>query len=132
MQLYQHLGADNLDLLDEVYGNEVVFIDPLHRIEGLSDLKRYFANMYQNIGSIGFEFKQVSDSGTDALLVWTMTFTHPRLAGGKAIVVDGVSQIRYGDKVMYHRDFFDAGAMLYEHLPGLGALVRLVKRRAGL
>lgn len=129
--LYQKLGANNLQLLDEVYGAEVIFCDPMHRVEGLASLKAYFANLYQNLGSIDFEFHRVMDDGSHAMLVWTMTFTHPRLAAGKPISVEGVSQIDYSDKVDFHRDYFDVGAMLYEHIPGLGALVRLVKRRAG-
>ncbi|WP_338591997.1 nuclear transport factor 2 family protein [Shewanella khirikhana] len=129
--LYQKLGANNLELLDEVYGAEVIFCDPMHRVEGIAALKAYFANLYQNLGSIDFEFHRVMDDGRHAMLVWTMTFTHPRLAAGKPISVEGVSQIDYSDKVDFHRDYFDVGAMLYEHIPGLGALVRLVKRRAG-
>jgi hypothetical protein len=34
-------------------------------------------------------------------------------------------------KVRYHRDYFDLGAMLYEHLPLLGSLVKTIKRRLG-
>lgn len=131
MALYQQLGAHNLALLDEVYADTVVFCDPMHCIEGLGPLKDYFANLYQNLSSIDFVFHRVMDDGKQAMLVWTMTFAHPKLAGGKPISVDGVSQIGYGDKVDYHRDYFDVGAMLYEHIPGLGALVRLVKHRAG-
>lgn len=131
MALYQKLGAHNLALLDEVYSDAVVFCDPMHRIEGLSLLKEYFANLYQNLSSIDFVFHHVMDDGAQATLVWTMTFAHPKLAGGKPISVEGVSQIGYSDKVDFHRDYFDMGAMLYEHIPGLGALVRLVKNRAG-
>ncbi len=35
------------------------------------------------------------------------------------------------DKVYRHRDYFDAGAMLYEHLPVLGRVVSWLKRRVG-
>jgi hypothetical protein len=34
-----------------------------------------------------------------------------------------------GDKVLYQRDYYDAGEMLYEHLPVLGWAVRGVKKR---
>lgn len=131
MSLYQRLNADNLELLDEVYSEDVVFCDPLHRIEGMAALKTYFADMYQNVDSIEFQFHQVMDDGQHAMLVWTMTFTHPKLASGKLIRVDGVSQIDYDTEIEFHRDFFDVGAMLYEHVPGLGALIRLIKGRIG-
>jgi hypothetical protein len=31
--------------------------------------------------------------------------------------------------VYLHRDYFDAGALLYEHLPVLGTLIGWLKRR---
>jgi hypothetical protein len=48
-----------------------------------------------------------------------------------AIVVPGVTLLRFGDRITHQRDHFDAGALVYEHVPLLGALVRLVKRRLG-
>jgi len=46
-----------------------------------------------------------------------------------------VSQLRFDfhgfDKVYRHRDYFDAGAMLYEHLPVVGRVVSWLKRRIG-
>ncbi|WP_372871923.1 nuclear transport factor 2 family protein [Shewanella sp.] len=131
MELYRHLNANNLELLDDVYSNDVVFCDPVHRIEGLVALKTYFVQMYQDLRSINFTFHQVMDDGQHAMLVWTMAFSHPKLASGKLIRVDGVSQIAYDQQIEFHRDFFDLGAMVYEHIPGLGALLRLLKRRIG-
>jgi hypothetical protein len=64
---------------------------------------------------------------------WQMNFSHPRLKGGKTIVVDGASYLRFNEagKVSYHRDYFDLGAMLYEQLPLLGRIIVAVKRRLG-
>lgn len=35
----------------------------------------------------------------------------------------------HGEKIFRQRDYYDAGEMLYEHLPLLGWAVRGVKRR---
>jgi hypothetical protein len=59
-----------------------------------------------------------------------MTMKHPAVAGGETVIVDGVSYVRFeGDKAVYHRDYFDAGAMVYEHVPIVGSIVRYVKGR---
>jgi hypothetical protein len=36
-----------------------------------------------------------------------------------------------GEKIIRQRDYYDAGQMIYEHLPLLGWVVRGIKRRVG-
>ncbi|MGL5410356.1 MAG: nuclear transport factor 2 family protein, partial [Shewanella sp.] len=49
IRLYQALNKDNLPRLAEVYADNIVFVDPLHRIEGLQALTLYFGKLYENI-----------------------------------------------------------------------------------
>lgn len=127
--VFQELRHDRLALLDEVYANEIVFEDPLHRVAGLTALRAYFERMYEGVASIGFEFGEVIEAPGQAMLTWTMRMTHRRLRAGEELALPGASHIRFGDKVHYHRDYFDAGALLYERLPVLGSIVRAVRKR---
>ena len=44
--------------------------------------------------------------------------------------LDGASHLRLADnRIAYQRDYYDLGAMLYEHIPLLGGAVRAVKAR---
>lgn len=117
--------------LYEFYTESVVFIDPLHRVEGAKALERYFLAMYENVTACRFEFHHRQRSGQDAFVTWTMRLTHPRLRRGREIRVEGCSHLQFAadGRVARHQDYFDAGAMLYEHLPLLGRVIRLVKRR---
>lgn len=124
--LYQRLDRDNLDLLDTVYHPDVEFEDPLHRIHGLAELREYFRRLYANVESIGFVFHDRFASADAAMMTWTMELRHRRLG---EVSLPGASHIRYGRLITAHRDYFDAGAMLYERLPVLGPLVRAVRRR---
>lgn len=55
--------------------------------------------------------------------------THQR---GKTVEVEGISHLRILDgRVRYHRDYFDAGQLLYENLPVVGGVIRWVKEQAG-
>ena len=125
------LQRDNLATLADLYHADMVFIDPLHEIHGLDAMQAYCANLYANVSQIDFVFhQQQSLSETEAVLRWRMTFCHPRLRGGSRIAVEGCSFLTFrGDKVCHHRDYFDAGALLYEHLPLLGRLIAWLKRR---
>jgi hypothetical protein len=60
-----------------------------------------------------------------------MTYSHPKLNKGQSINVEGMSQLRFSDKIFAHRDYFDVGQMLYEQVPFLGGLIGLLKNRAG-
>jgi limonene-1,2-epoxide hydrolase len=128
-QAFQELRHDNLARLAEIYADDVVFEDPLHRVEGLAALTAYFERMYAGVESIGFEFGEVLESPGQAMLTWTMHMAHRRLRPGETLSLPGASHIRFAKRVHYHRDYFDAGALLYERLPLLGGVVRAIRRR---
>ncbi|GAB5993073.1 nuclear transport factor 2 family protein [Aeromonas enteropelogenes] len=131
--LYQQLDRQQLHRLSEVYADEVIFIDPAHRIEGLAALSDYFAALYQRLAYCRFVITSQQQQERQAWLGWTMTFSHPRLRGGKPVTVEGATRLEFDEqgKVCLHRDYFDLGAMLYEQLPLLGSLVRTIKGRLG-
>ncbi|MCG9722807.1 nuclear transport factor 2 family protein [Shewanella sp. Isolate7] len=129
--VYSDLGTENLEGLRQIYHPDIVFCDPLHRVEGLDRLLGYFQGLYHQVISCDFTIVSVLEHQGEAAVYWTMTFRHKQLNGCQPIEVEGHSQLRAKDnKVIYHRDYFDVGVMLYEQLPLLGSLIRAVKRRA--
>ena len=126
---FQALRHDNLSLLAGIYADDVGFEDPLHRVDGLAALRDYFERLYVGVESISFEFGTVLEAPGEAMLTWTMHMTHRRLRPGEALALPGASHLRFGERVHYHRDYFDAGALLYERLPLLGGVVRAIRRR---
>ncbi|ASI90418.1 nuclear transport factor 2 family protein [Vibrio mediterranei] len=131
-EVYQKLNKNNLHLLEQIYHKDVVFEDSAHRLEGWEQLSAYFDSLYTNVIKCDFDIRhhqQVEDSG---FLTWTMQLQHPKLNGGEAVNVNGVSHIRFsGDRVIYHRDYFDLGEMLYENIPLLGFVIKNIKQRLG-
>lgn len=130
IELYRVLNKHNLYLLDEVYAKEVIFTDPMHSIHGVDALRAYFAKLYQNVESIHFDIHDVVASDSQAALYWVMEYRHPKLNRGHSIRVDGMSRLKFNDKIEFHRDYFDLGQMLYEQVPCLGKLIGLVKGKA--
>jgi hypothetical protein len=127
--LYRDLDKDHLHLLGDVYARDVVFIDPVHRVEGLEALTDYFRRMYEGVAEIGFDFEDVVAESDRAFLSWTMRLRHRRFRPGETLVLPGASLIRFGGHVHFHRDYFDLGAMIYERVPLLGGAVRAIKSR---
>lgn len=124
------LDASNLDRLRELYSDDILFRDPLHEVRGLPAVRGYFGELYANVSELRFDFYGFDQSGEgEGYLRWTMSYRHPRLRGGALIRVEGCSHLRWRDKVYQHRDYFDAGALLYEHLPILGRVIAWLKGR---
>ncbi|MDP7591569.1 MAG: nuclear transport factor 2 family protein [Litorilituus sp.] len=131
IQVYSQLSVDNLALLDKVYHEDILFTDPMHSVQGFDQLKKYFNSLYTNLESCSFNIVQVIHEGNQAAIYWKMTFVHPKLSNGCEIEVLGNSQLQgCEEKVIYQRDFFDLGAMLYQHLPLVGRLIGFIKNRA--
>ena len=134
--LYQTLNRDFLaqkrakEKLSEVYAAHIQFEDSFHRIDGINHLYHYFQSLYENVESISFDFHDdwVSDQG--GVVSWTMTFVHPKLNAGQPISVEGMSKLTIEKNlIVHHQDYFDGGALLYEHVPLMGSVVKYLKKR---
>lgn len=128
---FNDLDKDTMHLLDDFYAEDVVFADPLGEISGLDDLRAYYEAMYRNVQRIRFDFTGEVAEGDTHVVVWTMTVEAKGLNRGRPVSIEGNSVIRFGedDKVVYHRDYFDLGAMVYEHVPVVRFLVKKVKQK---
>lgn len=129
ISVYQQLNKDSLELLNEIYSEDIRFSDPLHKIAGLNTLTGYFKTLYQNVESIDFVIHQVIRDENTAALTWTMNLVHPKLNAGNGISVEGVSLLTFNSKIIQHQDYFDLGAMLYEQLPIVGGLIGFIKSK---
>ncbi|MFT6122958.1 MAG: hypothetical protein ACJASG_001486 [Oleiphilaceae bacterium] len=129
--LYATLNHANSgsDLIDQVYHQDMTFKDSFHSINGRDDFKQYCASLYENLSACDFVFHKSWITENDAMLTWTMTFSHPRLRGGRSISVEGASEISFNEKIYAHQDYFDGGDLLYEHIPLLGSVIGFLKKR---
>lgn len=131
LETFDRLDRTNLHLLDSIYAPEVVFEDPLHRVEGIEALRAYCARLYDGVVSCRFHFTDRVLSGDRAAVQWTMEMRHARFRPRETLRLPGASFLRFraDGLVDLHRDHFDAGAMIYERVPVLGAVVRAIKAR---
>lgn len=123
-QLYQPFCESSLAQLDQVYSPDIVFKDPLHQLQGLPQLYQYFHGFCAADVYCEFEFiNQILDS-SQAFFQWRMHYRHPKIKAGHPLTLDGASLIKFNTQIIYHEDFYDMGAMIYQHLPILGFLVK--------
>lgn len=129
--LYLRFDQDALDRLEDIYAEDIHFRDPVHTVNGIDEMRQYFAAITTGLTECRFEFHQISrlENDSEAVLFWTMHYRHPKLAGGKQLSLPGTSHVCFAEKVFYHRDYYDMGAMVYEQVPLLGGVIRHIKQR---
>ena len=80
-KLYADLGLHNIDALNEIYTDDIVFVDPVNRIEGRDKLLAHFRESYADVIACRFYFNSRREiiSTDNALLVWKMDLRHKKL-----------------------------------------------------
>lgn len=122
------LAADRSGLRD-IYSDKAVFSDPVHQIIGYQAIAKYFEKSKQGLTACRFLFDDETVAADAAYFQWRMQFAHRKLKGGKLIEVPGVTFIAFEEKITVHRDYYDMGVMVYEHVPVMGAMTRWIKNK---
>ncbi|EMO8815924.1 nuclear transport factor 2 family protein [Klebsiella michiganensis] len=127
---YATLDTQPPSALAALYHTNAVLIDPFGQHRGLSAIQSYLSHLLANVDHCRFTLDAPLCEGQRFAVAWTMHWSHPRLAGGKVLQLAGCSVVTVEDeRIIHQRDYYDAGEMLYEHLPLLGWAVRGAKRR---
>jgi limonene-1,2-epoxide hydrolase len=124
-EVFARLTPETQMPLTQLYAAEVTFEDPMHKIVGLEALAKYFARLNARIQYAEFVFESKIVTDDQAALTWKMV-VRPKYSW-KPVEVPGVSILRFTDKIVYQRDYFDVGAMMYEQLPIFGWVLRRLK-----
>src|SRR5690554_6369725 len=119
------LGDDTA--LNEIYSDNVLFIDSIHRISGIENLKSYFKKLDTNLIEGSFRFIDQSIRDNTAYLQWEMNLRLKRPR--KNVKASGISVLTVEQKITRHRDYFDAGELFYENIPLLGKIIRFLKKK---
>ncbi|CNG41744.1 nuclear transport factor 2 family protein [Yersinia frederiksenii] len=129
-QFYTTLDIARLADLSDVYHRDIYFVDPVGEHQGLSSLEAYFQLLLSNLSTCSFTLTDIQHHEQQATVCWHMTYSHPRLRRDSLLSLEGISQLRFAEqRVIYQRDYYDLGAMLYEHIPLLGGVVVKLKKR---
>lgn len=127
---YSDLSINGLTTLGELYSKEVVFIDPVGTHVGLASLIQYFTQLLTNCSECRCVIKSQLFGTNSGSIEWSMSFVHPRINKGEVVQVNGMSLLKIQDnKIIYQRDFYDLAAMIYEHLPIIGAIIKQIRKR---
>ena len=129
---FEQLTPADLARLGEFYAADARFKDPFNEVQGLAAIEAVFAHMYRVLETPRFVIRDIAAEGERCFLTWDFLFRFKRFSPERGQTVRGGSHLVFGDdgRIVLHRDYWDAAEELYEKLPGVGALMRWLKRRA--
>lgn len=129
---FESLTPQSLQRLGEFYSAEARFKDPFNDVRGVPAITGIFEHMFVSLHEPRFVVTQQIVDGPRAFLVWEFRFRFKRFDTVTEQVIRGGSHLTLDPdgRITDHRDYWDAAEELYEKLPGVGALMRWLKRRA--
>ena len=132
VQFFEQLKPQDLQRLPEIYAPEARFKDPFNEVQGLAEIERIFAHMFESLDAPHFIVTERIVQGQQCFLVWDFRFRFKRFDTQSWQTVRGGTHLAFNDAglVTLHRDYWDAAEELYEKLPVVGSLMRWLKRRA--
>jgi len=117
--------------LSGVYADDAYFKDPFNEVRGLPAVTRIFQHMFVQVEKPRFKITSTVLQGDTAFLCWDFYFYMKKFNPDEQCI-RGATHIRFAadGRVQMHRDYWDAAEELYEKLPVLGGLMRMLKRMA--
>jgi hypothetical protein len=114
-----------------VYAENAYYNDALKEVNGIDAIEAYLLKGLKALESCTFEFPDTAVSGGDYYFRWVVDMKYKILNKGRAFRSYGMTQIRFDEtgKVVLQQDFWDSASGVFEHIPLLGGLIKLIKRR---
>ncbi len=131
-QFFETLSLQSLAQIGALYTPEARFKDPFNEVQGHAAIRRIFEHMFTSLHEPRFVVTQRIVDGAQVFLVWEFRFRFQRFDTVTTQVIRGGSHLVLAEdgRIADHRDYWDAAEELYEKLPGVGAVMRWLKRRA--
>jgi limonene-1,2-epoxide hydrolase len=130
--LFAALRPEDLVRLPDFFVPEVRFKDPFNDVRGVAAVQAVFAHMFAVTEAPRFEILEQAASGATGFVRWRFRFA-PRGRPQAQRTIEGVSRvvIAADGRVAEHVDYWDPVEGLYDDLPVLGPVLRLLRRRLG-
>jgi steroid delta-isomerase len=129
---FKRIAPGNLDELRDLCAVDVRFRDPFNDVRGQDQIVRIFSKMFEEVAEPTFEVVDNALSGSNSYLRWVLRFKSKK--NGKSFSIEGMTEVHFDQsgKVAAHLDHWDAASQLYEHVPLLGGVLRIIRRRLAL
>lgn len=128
--IFESLTPESLPELCKLVSPDIHFKDPFQEVRGVDAFRHIFADMFARLTAPRFEVQSVATTSINtAFIRWDFTFQMNK--NSRPQLIKGVSEILLNAQglVSEHIDFWDAAENVYEKIPVIGSILRVMKRQ---
>lgn len=104
------------------------FKDPFHEVVGVENIYEIFQKMYKNLDDPKFKIDEIVEGKTSTYIRWYFSFRFK--SENIAQRFYGVSRVVFKNKkVISHEDYWDSAEHIYEKIPFISWVIKLVKNK---
>lgn len=129
-QWFETLTPASLRDIDKVYAQTASFRDPFNQVAGVKLIQQIYQHMFEQLVEPRFVITAKVVEAASAFMTWQFLFT----LRGKDYAIEGGTHFVLDERglIALHRDYWDAAQELYEKIPVLGAVLRLLRKKLSL
>lgn len=130
VSFFENMTPANVAELGYIYDTSARFVDPFNDVQGLADIQQIFAHMFVALDGPRFVVTGRLLQDHQCFLTWEFHFRFRRFQAQKPQIIHGGTHLVFSDSglVTLHRDYWDAAQELYEKLPLVRVLMRLLRK----
>ena len=127
---FETLTPTSLQHIENIYAQTATFRDPFNQVADIESIRRIYQHMFEQLREPRFVIIEKIVEGTGAFMTWQFLFT----LRGQAYVIEGGTHFGINEQglIVLHRDYWDAAQELYEKVPVLGAVLRLLRKKLSI
>jgi len=109
----------SVDELRRYYADDVVFQDPLQKIEGLAPFREMNVRLLQKLHAMKIEMQESAQTGPNIMFTFAMDLKPS--ARSRWMRVEGMTHVRLNEqgKIALHRDYWDLAGSVIQMMPPL-------------
>ena len=132
VRFLSNLGADDTaERARELYAQDLYFSDALMLTNSKDVVVEHFRGLVDGGARVEVDMLNVLVQDSDVYLVWLMTAEFQPIRKPVTSRTIGITHARFNTagEVILHQDFWDTGLGFYQHVPGLGSVIKAINRR---
>ncbi|MEY3629436.1 MAG: hypothetical protein RLY91_1202 [Pseudomonadota bacterium] len=127
---FEQLSPESLTKIESIYAKHARFVDPFNDLQGIESVRKVYAHMFESLDKPRFLVTRIASTGPLGFMTWTFSFS----CRGRAQSIEGCTQFELDAEglITLHLDYWDAAKQVYEQIPVLGSVLRMLRRKLSL
>lgn len=127
---FEQLSPECLTKIESIYAKHARFVDPFNNLQGIEFVRKVYAHMFESLDNPRFLVTRIASTGPLGFMTWTFSFS----CRGRAQSIEGCTRFELDAEglIILHLDYWDAAKQVYEQIPVLGSVLRMLRRKLSL